>query len=99
MLFRSTLNDVSVKILTTLLLLFSTTLAVTMKKNPIEVLVIAQATTILGGPLVAIMLLILGNNKNVLGENTNKPVTNIIAVLAIAWIIYLSFNQLMSFIG
>jgi manganese transport protein len=94
-----TLNDVSVKVLTTLLLLFSTTLAVTMKRNPIEVLVIAQATTILGGPLVAIILLLLGNNKDVMGENTNKTVTNIIAVLAIVWILYLSYNQLMSFIG
>jgi len=94
-----TLNDIWVKIFTTLLLLFSTTLAVTLKQNPIEILVIAQATTIIGGPLVAIVLLILGNNKNVLHEHTNKPVTNVIAILAVIWILYLSYNQLMSFIG
>ncbi|WP_020611190.1 NRAMP family divalent metal transporter [Sediminispirochaeta bajacaliforniensis] len=93
------LNDISVKVFTTLLLLFSTTLAVILKTNPIEVLVVAQASTILGGPLVAIVLLLLGNNKDVLQEHTNKPVTNVIAVLAILWISYLSYNQLMAFIG
>ncbi|ADK79359.1 NRAMP family divalent metal transporter [Sediminispirochaeta smaragdinae] len=93
------LNDISVKVFTTVLLLFSTTLAVILKTNPIEVLVVAQASTILGGPLVAIVLLLLGNNKDVLQEHTNKPVTNVIAVLAILWISYLSYNQLMAFIG
>ena len=94
-----TLNNISVKIFTTILLIFSTILAVVLKRNPIEILVIAQATTILGGPLVAIVLLILGNNKKVVGEHTNKRTTNVIAALAILWILYLSYNQLMSFIG
>jgi Mn2+/Fe2+ NRAMP family transporter len=94
-----TLNSVSVKVLTTILLLFSTSLAVFLKRNPIEVLVIAQATTILGGPLVAIVLFMMGNNKNILQEKTNSLATNIIAVIAIAWILYLSYNQLMSFVG
>ena len=85
-----------VKSVTTALLVFSTLLAVVLKTNPIQVIIVAQATTILGGPLVAIILLIMSNDKNVLGEDRNGIVANVIAVIAIAWICYLSINQLLS---
>ncbi len=93
------INDRSVKILATVLLVFSTLLAALLKSNPIEVLVIAQASTIIGGPIIAIILTMIGNNRKVMGEDgTNSVFSNVIAILAIGWIGYLSINQLIAFI-
>jgi Mn2+/Fe2+ NRAMP family transporter len=94
-----TLNDRSVKILSTILLVGSTMLAVFVQANPVELLTVAQASTVLGTPLLAIVLFLLGNNKNVVRGHRNGVLTNIIAVLAIAWLLYLSYNQLMNLIG
>ncbi|MFD0713440.1 Nramp family divalent metal transporter [Paenibacillus sp. GCM10027626] len=92
------LNDRSVKVLSSLLLVGSTLLAVVLNTNPIELIVMAQATTILGAPLIAIVLLLLGNNKKVLGNNTNGIVVNVLAVAATLWLIYLSINQFQTFL-
>lgn len=94
----NSINDKSVKVLTTALLVLSTIVAATLRENPIELLVLAQATTILGGPLIAIVLTIIGNDKNVMGEDTNSLPVNVISIMAIGWILYLSFNQLMNFL-
>ncbi|WAH37124.1 NRAMP family divalent metal transporter [Alicyclobacillus dauci] len=94
-----TLNDKSVKVLTTILLVGSSLLAVLSHTNPIQLIVVAQATTILGAPLIAIVLLMLGNNQNVLGNRTNHWITNVLAVLATAWLIYLSVHQFIAFLG
>jgi Mn2+/Fe2+ NRAMP family transporter len=93
------INSKMVKIFSTILLVFSTLLAVILQQNPIQVLVVAQASTILGGPLVAIILILLGNNEKVLPqEQRNSIVSNIIAVIAVCWIFYLSYTQLIAFI-
>ncbi|WP_420798535.1 NRAMP family divalent metal transporter [Paenibacillus dendritiformis] len=93
-----TLNDKSVKIFTSLLLAGSTLIAILAEANPIQLIIMAQATTVLGAPLIAIVLLLLGNNKKVLGSRTNGWFTNIIAGLAFLWLLYLSVNQLLTFL-
>jgi manganese transport protein len=94
-----TLNDRSVKVLSSILLIGSSLLAILLNSNPIQLIIMAQATTILGAPVIAIVLLMLGNNKKVLGTNTNGWLTNILAVCATAWLIYLSINQFQSFMN
>lgn len=94
-----TLNDKSVKALTTVLLLGSSLLAILLHTNPIQLIIVAQATTIIGAPLIAVVLLMLGNSKKVLGHHTNRWITNALGIIAAAWLIYLSINQLQSFIG
>lgn len=86
------------KIFTTALLVFSTGIGIAFNKNPIEVLILAQATTILGVPLVAVVLILLCNDRNVVGTHTNRAPINILAMLALAWILYLSGNQFLSFL-
>lgn len=93
-----TLNDKSVKIFTSLLLAVSTLIAILAEANPIQLIIMAQATTVLGTPLIAIVLLLLGNNKKVLGSRTNGWFTNVIAGLAFLWLLYLSVNQLLTFL-
>ncbi|WCF09896.1 divalent metal cation transporter [Paenibacillus thiaminolyticus] len=93
-----TLNDKSVKIFTSLLLAGSTLIAILAEANPIQLIIMAQASTVLGAPLIAIVLLLLGNNKKVLGSRTNGWFTNVTAGLASLWLLYLSVNQLLTFL-
>lgn len=96
----SSVNSKLVKIFTTVLLTLSTLLAVFVGGNPIEALVVAQASTIFGGPIIGILLLLLGNNSNVLPkEYRNSKTTNIICVLGIIWTCYLSYNQIVVFMS
>ncbi len=96
----SSVNTKLVKILTTILLTLSTLLAIVVGGNPIEALVVAQASTIFGGPLIGILLLLLGNNPKVLPkEYRNSVLTNIICVLGIVWTFYLSYNQIVEFMA
>ena len=80
------------------LLIGSTLLAILLKSNPIELIVLAQASTIIGGPLIAILLILLANNKQVLGPYTNKVGSNLISGVAFLWILYLSINQILIFL-
>jgi Mn2+/Fe2+ NRAMP family transporter len=93
----NSINEKSVKIFTSVLLIGSTVIAILMESNPIELIVMAQASTVIGGPLIAILLILLANNKIVLGQYTNKSWSNFIAGLALLWIIYLSVNQILVF--
>ena len=47
--------------------------------NPVPAVVAAQAVTVLAAPLTAWALIWLTNNKGIMGDDTNGPVTNVIA--------------------
>jgi Metal-dependent amidase/aminoacylase/carboxypeptidase len=93
------LNDKWVKIFSSILLVVSTCIAVLFNTNPIQLLIMAQATTCFGYPLVIIMIFLLSNNKKVMREYKNSIITNIILGLAILWVLFLSFRQLYSIIS
>lgn len=94
-----TFNDFWVKMFTSIIIAFGGVVGLLFGSNPIELTIMAQGATVLGGPFVAFIIFLLSNNKNVLGENTNKPFTNIICVLAILWLTFLSINQILLWIG
>ena len=94
-----TINDKWVKIFSSILLIVSTCIAVLFNSNPIQLLIMAQATTCFGYPLVIIMIFLLSNNKKVMREYKNSIVTNIILGIAILWVFFLSFRQLYSIIS
>jgi len=47
--------------------------------NPVELIIVAQAITVIFAPLLGAVLLWLTNDKRVMGEKTNGPVTNVLA--------------------
>jgi manganese transport protein len=56
--------------------------------------VIAQKSTILTVPLVAVVLLLLANDRQVVGEHRNRPWQNIWAIVAIAALLAMSVYRL-----
>ncbi len=86
------------KIFASFVMVLGTVAAIVFGQNPIQLLVLAQGTTIFAVPMIAIVMLLLSNDKELMQEYRNKTLTNVISVLAIIWLIYLSYNQLMTFI-
>ncbi len=86
------------KIFASFVMVLGTVAAIAFGQNPLQLLVLAQGTTIFAVPMIAIVMLLLSNDKELMQEYKNKTLTNIISVLAIIWLIYLSYNQLTAFI-
>ncbi|MDR1938234.1 MAG: divalent metal cation transporter [Tannerellaceae bacterium] len=93
-----TINDPWVKIFASVQLFLASCIAVFFNANPIQLLVMAQATTCLGYPLLIVMLFLLSNNRNVIREYKNRLFENIILILATIWIFFLSYRQLSTII-
>ena len=92
-------NNKYVKIFASLLMILSTIIVLIINKNPVELLVIAQASTAVVVPIFAVLIIVLANNKKLMGEFRINKVENAIGVAAIFWVFYLSYNQIMSFLG
>ena len=86
------------KIFASFVMILGTIAAIVFGKNPIQLLVLAQGTTMLAVPIIAVVMLLLANDKELMGEFKNSALLNAVGVISIVWLLYLSFNQLMQFI-
>jgi Mn2+/Fe2+ NRAMP family transporter len=93
-----TMDSKWAKIFASGVMILGTIAAIVFGQNPIQLLVLAQGTTIFAVPLIAIVMLLLANNEDLMKEYKNKTITNVISVIAIVWLIFLSYNQLIAFI-
>ena len=96
------MNEKWPKIFTVIILLLGMLIAVFFRGNVIYALIMAQASSIFAVPLIGIGLLLLLNNKKVMGEFRNNTLQNIIAVsgfILISVMVYYMFNKLIGFMG
>ncbi|MBC8590090.1 NRAMP family divalent metal transporter [Wansuia hejianensis] len=87
------------KIFASFVMILGTLAAILFGQNPIQLLILAQGTTMLAVPIIAIVMLILANDKELMGKHKNSLLLNVVGVISVVWLLYLSFNQLMQFIG
>ncbi|HHW03854.1 MAG TPA: divalent metal cation transporter [Thermoanaerobacterales bacterium] len=86
------------KIMASVIMILGTLFASLLKANPIQMLVMAQAVTIFGAPLMTIIMWLLANDEKIVGEYKNKWLLNIISVVTICWVMFLSIRQLLLFV-
>lgn len=90
----SRLSDRGPRLLGSAVMLFGAGVAMMAGRNPIQLLVMAQATTILGVPLMATVMLILANRRDVMPTTLrNGLASNLIGGLGLAWLLALSLRQ------
>ncbi len=95
------MNEKMPKIFTSIILLVGMLIAVFFRGNVIYALIMAQASSILAVPLIALGMFLILNNKKVMGEYRNNTYQNILAVLAFIIIIvmvYFMYSKLIIFI-
>jgi len=76
-------------------------IAVFFKGDVIYALIMAQAASILGVPLIGIGLLLILNNKKVMGEYRNNFIHNILAIfgfILISVMVWYMYNKLIGFV-
>lgn len=94
----ATLDSFWAKVFASLIMALGTVAAIMFCQNPINLLVLAQGTTILGVPLIAVVMWIMANDSKVVGERRNGWPANILAAAAVGWLIYLSAWQTLQFL-
>ena len=70
--------------------------------NPVYSLILAQASSMLAVPLIAIGLLLLLNNQNVMGKYKNTLFQNIVALagfILVFVLVYVMYKKLIDYIG
>jgi len=96
------MNEKYPKIFTVLTLIVGMLIAVFFKGNIIYALIMAQASSILGVPLIALGIFLAANNKKIMGEYVNSKRQNVFAVfgfILISVMVYFICNKLLQFIS
>ncbi len=95
------MNDKTTKIFIVAILLIGMLVAVFFRGNVIYALIMAQASSMLAVPLIAVGLFLMLNNKKVMGKYRNNLGQNIIAVagfLVIILMVYFMYQNMLSYI-
>jgi manganese transport protein len=95
------MNDRMTKVFIISILLIGMLVAVFFRGNVIYALIMAQASSMLAVPLIAIGLFLILNNKKVMGKYRNNIVQNIIAVigfLVIILMVYYMYQNMATYI-
>lgn len=95
------MNDRNTKIFIIAILLIGMLVAVFFQGNVIYALIMAQASSMLAVPLIAIGLFLIANNKKVMGKYRNSLVQNMIAVvgfLVILIMVYFMYQNIVTYI-
>jgi len=91
------MNDPRAKLFIIAILLIGMLVAVFFRGNVIYALIMAQASSMLAVPLIAVGLFLMLNNKKVMGEYTNNFLQNIIAVagfIVVSLMVYFMYQNI-----
>ncbi|MBQ3954933.1 MAG: Nramp family divalent metal transporter [Clostridia bacterium] len=79
-------------------LLFGMVAVCTLGASPTEIILFAQAANAFLLPITAVLLLVVSNNKNVMGKYKNGVVLNILAVIVIAVFVFIAARNMTAFV-
>lgn len=88
------LSNMPVKLSIILVMIFGSSIGVIFGKAPVNLIIFAQAITIIVVPFIAIAILVVANDKKIMGSLRNSLWKNIIGVLGLLVLIYLAFNNI-----
>ncbi|MGJ8716215.1 MAG: Nramp family divalent metal transporter [Maribacter stanieri] len=97
----SSMNEKMPKVFTAIILLAGMVIAVFFRGNVIYALIMAQASSILGVPLIAIGLFLVLNSKSIMGKYKNSILQNIMAVIGfilISALVYFMYGKLIGYL-
>lgn len=96
------MNEKGPKIFATIILLTGMMIAVFFKNNIIYALILAQASSILAVPLIAIGLFLVLNNRSIMGTYRNGLLQNILAIvgfLLVSILVYMMYGKLIGYLS
>lgn len=92
------LNQKNVRMMIMLVMLIGAGIAFTFGRLPLELIIFAQAITVVIAPLIGIALLIIANDRELMGNQRNGLGKNIGGILGLLLLIFLSATHIRSFL-
>lgn len=96
------MNEKMPRIFTAVILVLGMLIAVFFRGDVIYALIIAQASTIMSVPLIAVGMYLILNNKQIMGKFRNNTRQNVLAILGfllICIIVYYLYSKLITFLN
>ena len=90
------MKNIRTKILASIIMLIGMTIAVFFRGNVVNAIVFAQASTLFGFPVFALVLMLILNNKAIMGEYCNRWWENILAFFGICLLFVMMLNTYFS---
>lgn len=92
-------NTLTARITSGFILAFGLGVTLLFQTSPVELIVLAQALTILVAPILAALIIIMANRRSLMGEMRNTWWQNTFGILGLLAVLALSVRLLMSFIA
>jgi Mn2+/Fe2+ NRAMP family transporter len=67
--------------------------------SPVELIVLAQALTVLFAPILAVLIIIMANNKKLMGSLRNKWWQNVLGAIGLVSVLALGVRLVVSLVG
>ncbi len=91
--YGNNLNHPKVKLFISLVMIFGSIIALIFGKLPLELIVFAQSVTIFLVPFIGIIMVLIANDKALMGSLKNKSLTQVWAVLGVMLLIILAISN------
>ncbi|NYF12514.1 Mn2+/Fe2+ NRAMP family transporter [Pseudoclavibacter sp. JAI123] len=92
-------NTITARVTSGFILAFGLAVTLIFQTSPVELIVLAQALTILVAPILAALIIIMANRRSLMGEMRNRWWQNAFGILGLVAVLALSVRLLMSFIA
>lgn len=87
------------RIVSGFILAFGITITLLFQTSPVELIVLAQALTVLVAPILAALIIIMANRKDLMGTLRNKWWQNVLGVIGLLAVLALSVRLVTSLLG
>lgn len=94
--YGNNLNNRMVKFFISLVMIFGAIIALCFGKMPLELIVLAQSITIFLVPFIAVVMFLIANDKEIMKEHVNKPITKVWGALGLLLLIGLAVSNLLT---
>lgn len=91
--FGKNLSNVKVRIAIILVMSFGSIVALLFNGAPVNLIIFAQGITIFIVPFIAIVILLIANRKDVMGDLKNGVMSNVFGIIGLLVLFYLAFNN------
>ena len=91
--YGNNLNHPKVKLFISLVMIFGSVIALIFGNLPLELIVFAQSITIFLVPFIGIILFLIANDKEIMGNLRNKPLTKLWAILGLVLLVTLAISN------
>jgi manganese transport protein len=92
-------NSLTAKLVSASILAFGVVVTLVFQSSPVQLIVIAQALTVFVAPVLAALIILMANRRDLMGSLRNRWWQNVLGLLGLAAVIALSVRLLMTFVA